>query len=157
IIPRLLFTGKSRKNYDVGMNSRVKIELSGNNVFTTEIVLNVNDMNYGNHLSNERVLVLAHEARLRYLNSMDASELDCFGQSLIMSDAMIQYLGEGFRGDLVSIDVYLTNAHDYGFDLLYHMHVNGRELAKAKTGLLFFDYDKRKVAKAPSAWKEQLC
>ena len=138
------------------MTTRVKIKLSGPKVFSTQITLNVNDMNYGNHMSNERVLVLAHEARLRYLTSLKASELNCFGQSLIMSDAMIEYRGEAFRGDNVTIDVYLSHTHEYGFDLQYDMYVDDKSIARAKSGLLFFDYEKRKVAKAPQAWNEHV-
>ena len=139
------------------MSERVKIKLSSKKLFSTQITLNVNDMNYGNHMGNERVLVLAHEARLRFLTSISATELDCFGQSLIMSDAMVEYRGEGFRGDVVTIDVYVPHEHDYGFDLHYDMNVGERPLARVKTGILFFDYQQRKIAKAPSAWKERPC
>lgn len=139
------------------MLNRVKIKLEGRKVFTTEITLSVNDMNYGNHMGNERILTLAHEARLRFLSSIDANELDCLGQSLIMADAMIQYRGEGFRGDVVTIDVYLTGTHERGFDLLYEMLVGERPLARAKSGMVFFDYEKRKVAPAPQKWLDYLC
>jgi len=132
--------------------TRVKIKLDGPKVFSTQITLAVNDMNYGNHMGNDRVLYLAHEARLRFLESIGANELNCLGQSLIMSDAMIEYRGEGFRGDVVTIDVYLSHQHDYGFDLMYDMNVADKALARVKSGLLFFDYEKRKVAKAPEGW-----
>lgn len=137
------------------MSNRVKIKLEGSKVFSTEITLSVNDMNYGNHMGNERVLVLAHEARIRFLESLGANELNCFGQSLIMSDAMVEYRGEGFRGEVVSIDVYIANEHEYGFDLQYDMYVREKSLARVKTGILFFDYEKRKVAKASDAWKKR--
>lgn len=134
--------------------TRVKIKLEGPKVFSTQITLAVNDMNYGNHMGNDRVLYLAHEARLRFLESIGATELNCLGQSLIMSDAMIEYRGEGFRGDVVTIDVYLSHKHDYGFDLMYDMNVADKTLARVKSGLLFFDYEKRKVARTPEGWNK---
>lgn len=132
--------------------NRVKIKLEGQKIFSTQITLAVNDMNYGNHMGNERVLCLAHEARLRFLASIKATELDCFGQSLIMSDAMIEYRGEGFRGDIVTIDLYLAHHHERGFDLQYDMYTDSKPIARVKSGMLFFDYEKRKVAKASAGW-----
>tara|TARA_R110000868_G_scaffold180754_1_gene421416 strand:- start:13080 stop:13508 length:429 start_codon:yes stop_codon:yes gene_type:complete len=134
------------------MKNRVKIICDGIKVFETSLVLNVNDMNYGNHLGNDRVLALAQEARLRWLESLAASELNCMGQSLIMSDAMVEYKGEGFRGDEVKITVYLGESHKYGFDLFYDMQGPRGPVAKVKSGLLFFDYEIRKVAQAPEDW-----
>ena len=136
------------------MKNRVKIQIDGKEVFNTKIVLTVSDMNYGNHLGNDRVLSLAQEARLQWLKSIGSSELDCKGSSLIMSDAMVEYKSEGFRGDQVEIKVYLDNTHSYGFDLFYEMSINDKLMAKVKSGLLFFDYEKRKVANQPQKWKD---
>ncbi len=110
-------------------------------------------MNYGNHLGNDRVLSLAQEARLQWLDSIKASELDCLGASLIMADAMVEYKGEGFRQDEVEIDVFLDNPHLHGFDLFYEMKVKDKVIAKVKSGLLFFDYSERKLTKEPTNWK----
>ncbi|MBH48879.1 MAG: thioesterase [Halobacteriovorax sp.] len=134
------------------MKNRVKIHIDGTEVFKTTITLSVSDMNYGNHLGNDKVLSLAHEARIRWLESLNASELDCMGCSLIMSDAMVEYKGEGFRGDQVEITVYLSETHKYGFDLFYEMTGPRGLVAKVKSGLMFFDYETRKVANAPEQW-----
>lgn len=136
------------------MKNRVKIQIEGKQVFTTTIKLTVSDMNYGNHLGNDRVLSLAQEARLQWLASIDASELNCKGSSLIMSDAMVEYKSEGFREDVVKISIFLDNTHSYGFDLFYEMSINDKMMSKVKSGLLFFDYEKRKVANEPDQWKQ---
>jgi len=136
------------------MKNRVKVQIEGSKVFTATIKLTVSDMNYGNHLGNDRVLALAQEARLQWLSSIDASELNCKGASLIMSDAMVEYKSEGFRQDTVEINVFLDNTHHYGFDLFYEMSINDKLMAKVKSGLLFFDYETRKVASEPDQWKQ---
>lgn len=136
------------------MRNRVKVELNGTSIFTTTIPLLVGHMNYGNHMGNDSVLGLAHEARIRWLESLAASELDCMGASLIMNDAMIEYRGEGFRGEEVVIDIYPGELHRYGFDLFYDMNVAEKSLARVKSGLMFFDYQTRKVTNAPEKWKE---
>ena len=47
--------------------SRVKIELPNAWHYQTQITVQIGDINYGNHLSNDAYLRLAHEARLRFL------------------------------------------------------------------------------------------
>ncbi|MCO6507159.1 MAG: thioesterase family protein [Snodgrassella sp.] len=59
--------------------------------FRTEITVQIGDINYGNHLANDAVLRVCHEARLRLLTSMGYSEMDVEGSSLIMLDAAIEY------------------------------------------------------------------
>ncbi|MGB0167367.1 MAG: thioesterase, partial [Luteibaculum sp.] len=66
---------------------RIKIELPPKFQFGTEITVRVGDLNYGNHLGNDSLLALLHQARVEYIKFLGAqSELDFFGSSLIMAD-----------------------------------------------------------------------
>ena len=68
-----------------------------NPVYQTSIQVRVDDMNYGNHMGNDRYLAFAHEARLQFLRSHQQSELNFFEASLIMADSAIMYRGEAFN------------------------------------------------------------
>ncbi|OIQ17549.1 MAG: hypothetical protein BM556_12155 [Bacteriovorax sp. MedPE-SWde] len=120
-------------------------------VYTTEIPLLVNFINYGGHMGNDSVLTLCHEARIRYLESLGQSELDLFGPGIIQVDSLIIYKSEGHRGDLIELKLYIDDISDYGFDLIYHLinKTTGKELARAKTGIVFFDYSVKKMVKIP--------
>ena len=48
---------------------RLKIIFPDQVLFTAELCVRVDDINYGGHLSNDAVLRLAHEARLLWLDS----------------------------------------------------------------------------------------
>lgn len=114
-------------------------------------------MNYGNHLSNDRVLTLAHEARIRFLAHFGWSEFDIGGTSIIMTDAAVVYKSEGFRGNTIQVQVSVADIGNSGFDLYYRM-VNlttGKDLAHVKTGILCFDYDTRKVRRLPDVFANQ--
>ena len=46
---------------------RIQINLPEHFCFSTRITVEVGHLNYGNHLANDAVLRIAHEARLRFL------------------------------------------------------------------------------------------
>lgn len=131
--------------------SRVKIKFPDNNpVFNTTVIVRIGDINYGNHLGNDSVLSIVHEARVRMLNSWGYTELNADGCGIIMSDVMIAYKNEAFYGDDLSIDIYIDDVTTMSFDMLYRIYTvrDGKELevAHAKTGIVCFDYNKRKVS-----------
>lgn len=117
--------------------------------FRTKIELTVNFINYGNHMGNDAVATLCHEGRLRFLKSIGHTELDCFGKSLIQADAAYMYRGEAFYGDTLDVELYVEDINDYGYDLLYKFSCKDKVIAYAKNGIVFFDYEERKISKAP--------
>jgi acyl-CoA thioesterase FadM len=84
--------------------SRVKVDLPDKFIFITEIPVRITDINYGGHLGNDSVLSIVHEARLQFLSNMSFSEKDVDGKGIIMVDAAVQYISEGFYGDILKID-----------------------------------------------------
>jgi acyl-CoA thioesterase FadM len=140
--------------------ARIKIDLPEAFAFSTAIPIRVTDLNYGNHLGNDAVLSILHEARIRYLGHLGCSELDAFGTGLIMADAVILYKGEGFYGDVLKVEVAAGDISTRGFVLLYRVtsRRNDKEIAiaEAETGMLCFNYQTRKVVSLPQALKEKL-
>jgi 4-hydroxybenzoyl-CoA thioesterase len=136
----------------------VNIELPERFLFTTELALRISDINYGGHLGNDAVLSLAHEARMRFLRSYGWSEQDVAGSGIIMSDAAVVYLSEAFYGDILVIDVTVGDLDGVHCDLLYRMvhKTSGREVARVKTGIVFFDYSRRKPARVPDEFRKRL-
>nr|WP_255478589.1 thioesterase family protein [Rufibacter sp. XAAS-G3-1] len=108
-------------------------------------------------MGNDALLSLLHEARMRFLQTHGYSEMDFAGAGLIMSDVGIVYKGEGFYGDVLTVQVQATEFSKYGFDLVYRLSTqNGKEIAHAKTGMLCFDYQLRKLKTIPPEARERL-
>ena len=138
--------------------ARIKIDMPENYSFSTEIPVRISDINYGGHLSNDAVLSMVHEARIRYLNSYNYTELDIDGASIIMTDSAIVYKAEGFHADQIQIDVAVGDFNKYGCDI-YYLLSNKKtavEIAHAKTGIVFFDYNERKVIGVPEQFKSRI-
>lgn len=138
--------------------ARIKIDMPEHYTFTTDLPIRISDINYGGHLSNDAVLSMVHEARVRFLEHYHYSELDVEGAGIIMTDSAIVYKSEGFYGDEIQISVTVGDFNKYGCDLFYLMSnkKTAVEVAHAKTGIVFFDYDQRKVISVPTGFRAKM-
>jgi acyl-CoA thioester hydrolase len=138
--------------------ARVEIELPGRFPFATEIPIRISDINYGNHLGNEAVLSLAQEARARWLGSHGFGELDVAGVGMVVANATVIYRAEGTWGMVLRVEVAWADVRSRGLDLLYRLTdvATGREIARARTGLIFYDYAARKVVHVPDPLRRAL-
>jgi acyl-CoA thioester hydrolase len=134
---------------------RVDVELPEAFLFETEIPVRIGDVNYGGHLGNDAVLSIVHEARVRFLRRHGWTELAVAGPGLVMVDAAIVYRAEGTYGMSLLVKVGAADVRTRGCDLVYQLldQATGREIARAKTGLLFFDYAARKVVAMPAEFR----
>jgi len=137
---------------------KIKIALPEKFIFSTIIPIRISDINYNDHLGNDSILSLIHEARVRFFKSMNYSELNIEGVGIIMTDAAIQYKSEGFYGDVLLIEIAVDDYTFTGFDIKYRLSnkESGKVLATAKTGIVFFDYDSRKVAGVPDKFLNKI-
>ena len=133
---------------------RVKLELPARTVFTAEIPVRITDVNYGGHLGNDSLLSILHEARVQFLKKFGFTELNIGGVGIIMSDAVLVYKAEVFYGDIVTIEIGVNDIQAVGADITYRVMVMGKEAARAKTGIVFFDYTNRKIVQTPQAFRE---
>ena len=138
--------------------ARIKLDMPENYLFSTVLELRISDINYGGHLGNDAVLSLIHEARVRFLKQYGYTETDIEGSGIILSDTAIVYKAEGFYGDSIQIDVAVSDFSKYGCDLYYLLsnHASAVEVAHAKTGIVFFDYQARKVNPVPETFRSNL-
>ncbi len=136
--------------------ARVRIELPEQFHFTTPIPVRITDLNYGGHVGNDRILTLLHEARVQFLAHYGYRELDLEGAGLIMADVAIEFRAELFYGEALFASVRAAAFSKMGFELYYKLEKrleNKRmvEVARAKTGMVCFDYGAKKLTRLPEA------
>ena len=135
--------------------ARVKIDLPEEYIFSTEIEVRIGDVLAGRHLGNHSLIAMLNEAHLRFLRANGFPELLIDGLTFINADLAIVYESEAFHWDVLRIDIAVTDFHKYGCDFFYRV-TNKRTdkvVAVAKTGMLFFDYEREKVAEVPQGFK----
>lgn len=137
---------------------RILVPLPAAVCFTARMKVQVGDLNYGNHLSNDAVLRLCHETRLRWLLSLGWNELDAAGAGLIMADAAVQYLAQAYYGEPLRVEMGSSEVGKGGFVLLYHLvrESDEKSIARVSTGMVCFDYGKQKVCRLPEVLKQVL-
>ena len=138
--------------------ARIQIDLPQDWLFETTVQIRVCDVNYGGHLGNDTVLSLVHEARVRFLHSLGFTEADLGGAGIIMADAAIVFKAEAFMGDVLQIVVGVDEVKRSSLDMYYLLRrvSDDVEIARVKTGLVFFDYTARKVVRMPQAFAQAL-
>ncbi len=137
--------------------ARVKINLPRAFPFSTEIPIRISDINYGGHLGHDSILPIVHEARLKFLASIGYSELDIEGLSYIMADAAIVYIAQAFHGQTLVIEIGVQDFTKKGCDFVYRLsdEETGAEVARVKTGMVFFDYRREKLVEVPQGFREK--
>ena len=133
--------------------ARVKVALPETFSFVTEIPVRITDLNYGGHVGNDALLGILHEARVHFLRSIGVpNDYDVVTKlGLIMVDVAVEYKGEAFHGDMLRVQMAAADPSKYGFDVVYHVHNQaGKEVARAKTGMLCFDYNTHKLRLLPA-------
>ncbi len=135
--------------------AKVKINLPERFHYVTRLEVYISQVNYGGHLGHDAVLTLCHEARVRFLQSLGYSELDIEGVGTIMTDAAVQYISEGFAGDMLEIKLAVRDMTSSRFDIIYQVLnlTRNKELARVKTGIVCYDYALRKVKPIPAGFR----
>ena len=140
--------------------ARIKLAIPAQKIFSTEITVRITDINYGNHVGNDAFVQLIHEARVQWLSSNNYTELNIEGASLIMADLAVEYKAESFYGDVLQIEITVGEISRAGFELYYEITTTraGKNIliAKAKTGLVSFNYEEKKVRELPLKFIELL-
>ncbi len=140
--------------------ARLKLTIPSQFSFTTNIPVRITDVNYGGHVGNDAILSIIHEARMQYLHQSGYSEINFEGVGLIMSDVAIDFKNEVFYGDTITAHVIANDFSKVGFDISYKLEKIKDDktvtVALAKTGMVCYDYQARRIAAVPEAAIQKL-
>ena len=133
--------------------ARIKIDLPEAFSYSVSIPVRISDINYGGHVGNDAILSLIHEARMQFLKQLGYTEMEFAGVGLIMADAGIEFKKELFYGDNVIVSVACAGFSKVSFDIYYKLEKAADDknilVAIAKTGMVCFDYKRKKIMHVP--------
>jgi YbgC/YbaW family acyl-CoA thioester hydrolase len=130
---------------------RVEIDLPGRFAFSTELEVRVSDLNYGNHVGNDGVLTLIHEARRRYLRSLGEDEIGKDGLGFVIADAALVYRAQAFYGERLTVQVAAGEFQSRSCTFYYRVSKGEVAVAEARTGVVCFDFKTQKAMAMPPA------
>lgn len=133
--------------------ARIKLEMPANYFTVQKVRVRITDINYGNHVGNDAFVGILHDARMQWLRMHGFTELDVQGTGLIMGDLAVEFKNESFFGDEVEVAIGVNNIGRVNFDLYYRLTTTRNDeiilLANAKTGMICYDYQQKKIATIP--------
>lgn len=137
---------------------KLEIELPEKFLFSTNMEVRANDINYAGHLGNVQIIGLLDEARVRFFRFLGYNEKDVEGTSSIMGDIACQFKGEAFWGDDLQVEITFGNFFPKAYQLIFKIsHAKNQKLvAKAYCTLVTFSYSSRKVEEVPLIFKEKM-
>jgi len=130
-------------------NMRIRLEFPETVLFTFPIRARVTDMNYAQHVGNDRFLVFAQEARSAWFAHLGYQDSDIEGCNAILADAAVQFMAEAFAGDELKVEIGLGGWHKYGLDILYRVVRGSEVVALMKTATLLRDNQSQKLVAPP--------
>lgn len=140
--------------------ARLSIEMPAQFLGSFYIPVRITDINYGNHTGNDAFVGILHEARMQWLHKYGYTELDIEGTGLIMSDLSVEFRNESFYGDVIEVKIGVGETGRVNFELLYLLQTQRNNecviLARARTGMVCYDYGIKKVASIPEKLKALL-
>jgi len=136
--------------------ARIQLDLPERFTYRTEVTLRVSDMNYAGHMGNDTVMSLLHEARSRLLKENGCEGQKIEGLGLVVADAVVIYKAQAHYADVMVIEMTARDFNRYGCDLVYRIsnRDTAAEIARAKTGIVFFNYDQGRVNGVPERFFE---
>ena len=131
--------------------SRLKLKALESYQFESSAKIRVSDLNYGNHLGNDALVSLIHNARVELLSKHGFSELN-IGQEkvgIIMSGLQVQYRAEGFLHDTLTIQSDFTEFSKSFFKACHLVMRKDTVIALVECDFTAFNYSTRKIASIP--------
>ena len=140
--------------------ARVIIDLPEQFNYSTELQVQFSNVNMGKHLGAEQILPLVIEAQMRFLSHLGyhPDDLDIEGVSLIMADSATIYKAQAFYGETLLIEVSVNDFSRSSCDFIYRImnKSTGAEVARVKTGMMFFDYEDQKPCPVPDGFRAKM-
>jgi acyl-CoA thioester hydrolase len=114
-------------------------------------------INMGGHLDSAMVLSIVTEARNCFYKWLGYRIGNIEGLTTFAGDAAVQYLSEAFYGEVMLVEMAVRDFNKYGWDLVFRISdkASGREVARGKTGMVFYDKQAKKAAPVPEGFRKK--
>jgi len=123
--------------------------------YSTQLTVRVTDINAGNHLGNDSMISMISEARARFLYEYGVQETARAAVGIIVTDLATTYKAEAHARDQLLFEVGVMDFNQYGGDIIFRITrpADGKLVAMAKYGFVFFNYQASQVVPMPDDFR----
>ncbi|WP_375739561.1 thioesterase family protein [Pseudomonas boanensis] len=124
--------------------------------YSTHLTVRVTDINAANHLGNDSMISMISEARARFLFEYGINEATEDGTGIIVTDLATTYRAEAHARDQLLFEVGVMDFNRYGGDITFRISrpADGKLIAMAKSGFVFFNYQTSRVVPMPDGFRD---
>jgi acyl-CoA thioester hydrolase len=106
------------------------------------------------------LVAIIHEARMQFLHQHGYTEMNVAGTSLIMNELHVEFKNEAFYKDILDVKIFTGEIFKVGFEFFYSLSTTRNKssllIANAKTGMVCFNYEEKKLTPVPEELKWML-
>ncbi|HPS56534.1 MAG TPA: thioesterase family protein [Spirochaetota bacterium] len=137
---------------------RIKLIELENYRFSYEKLINIANINIAGHTGSVEMTDLIQEARYRIMKTLGLSDLNLGDGSTggIMADIVINFKGEIFLDDIVSVEMDFAEFDGKGYRVFYRILKNNKVVAVAETGFVTFSFSEKKTVNVPPIFIDKL-
>jgi acyl-CoA thioester hydrolase len=139
--------------------SRIEIRLPDKFNFFTEVPIRIGDVNRGQHVSHVALITIIEEARARFWSICGYGEQERDEKEIgfIIADLAINYIKQITYGPPLKVEIGVNDFSRKGYDIVYRVSdILDIEVARAKTGIVVFDYRKQQAISLPDELRKSL-
>jgi acyl-CoA thioester hydrolase len=140
---------------------RIQIDLPEKFTFSTCIPVRIGDINRAWHVGHVDMVAILEEARTQFMVKHGlAEEVKNAGRQtgFVLGDLSVVYIGQGYYGQTMQVEIAAIDFQSKSFVLVYRVTeaATGRELVRASTTQLVYDFSRQKVLPVSQEMKQQL-
>ncbi|MDH8678850.1 thioesterase family protein [Fusibacter bizertensis] len=125
----------------------------------TEIQVKISDINYGNHMGNDKALLFFQDARIQFLRQLGYDEHRIGDNTgIIIGEAHVYFKKEVFLYDILSATISIEEISKRSFMMNYVFHRVSDQVCvfEGSTKIYAFDYLTRKACFLPEPFKNAI-
>ena len=125
----------------------------------TELQVKITDINYGNHMGNDKALLFFQDARIQFLRLFGYDEHSIGSNSgIIIGEAHVYFKKEVFLYDVLSATVSIEDIKQKSFVMKYSFQRKNDAVCvfEGSTLIYAFDYLTRRACLLPEAFKKTI-
>jgi acyl-CoA thioester hydrolase len=113
------------------------------------------DVDAMGHVNNAVLATYVEQARIEYLRHLGVLDGPLF-MGMILARLEIDFLAPTQPGGEVEVGVRASRSGNKSFQLDYELRQDEREVARASTVLVAYDYERSRSMPLPGEWRERL-
>jgi len=138
--------------------ARIKIFYPEKTIYEHNVRVRIGDLSSSGHLAFDSLVGILNDASAEFFLANGIVRGNRNGQGVIYTELAVNDLNEAYYGDMLQIEIAVSDVGSKGFDLFFRVNSAEKEkvVAVAKIGVLFFDYQKGRAVKMPAQFRARI-